>query len=113
MSRREDLPLLIDIEEAVEKIGRYTLNTTLEEFSKDEMTVDAVFMNLIVIGETANKLSETLLSKYPEVDWYKIKGLRNRIAHDYKRVNLPIVWEIIQTHIPILKTQLKRIREAI
>jgi uncharacterized protein with HEPN domain len=44
---------------------------------------DAVLMNFIVIGEMAGKLSEDFKNIHNEIEWWKIKGLRNIVAHNY------------------------------
>lgn len=48
------------------------------------------------IGEQASKMTEELRNKYPEVPWKEITGVRNRIAHDYARVDYFIVYNIIK-----------------
>lgn len=41
-------------------------------------------MNFVVIGEMAEKLSEKFKNETDEVvDWYRIRGFRNIIAHNY------------------------------
>ena len=38
-----------------------------------------------------------------------MRGLRNRIVHDYEGINLNLIWEIIDMDIKILKEQLSEI----
>jgi len=65
-------------------------------------------MNLIVIGEEANKLSEEFKDANDDIDWFRLRGLRNRIVHDYRGTNYNIVWEIVKTDIPVLKNFLEK-----
>lgn len=44
--------------------------------------------NLQVVGEAAYKVSDAFKSAHPEVDWFKIAGLRHRIVHDYRRIDV-------------------------
>ena len=53
-------------------------------------------MNFIVIGEMTSKLSETFIQDTSElIDWYKIKGFRNILAHNYFGVDAEEVWQIV------------------
>ena len=75
----------------------------------NSMMVEACVFNLSRIGELVNKLDKEYLSKHNEVPWFKIRGLRNRIVHDYEGVNLNLIWEIIDMDIKILKEQLLKL----
>ncbi|NYB74354.1 DUF86 domain-containing protein [Sedimentibacter hydroxybenzoicus DSM 7310] len=72
----------------------------------NSMMIEACIFNLSQIGELVNKLDKEYILKYPEVPWKKMKGLRNRIIHDYEGVNLKLIWEIIYIDIKSLKEQL-------
>lgn len=92
MSKREPKFLLEDILECAEKIKQYTKAMTYEEFTEDSKTIDAVIRNLEVIGEAANRLPEEIRDTAANIDWHKIRGLRNRIAHHYFGLNYEIIW---------------------
>jgi len=55
---------------------------------------------LEIIGEAANRLSESFKIQHPEIEWRKIIGLRHRIVHDYFNIDVEIVWKIIQKDLP-------------
>jgi uncharacterized protein with HEPN domain len=42
----------------------------------------------------------------PEIDWAAIRGLRNRIVHEYFGLSLSVIWTIVQTDLPVLAQQL-------
>lgn len=63
------------------------------------------------MGELTNKLDNEYLNKHSDIPWFKIKGLRNRIVHDYEGVNLKLIWEIIDVDIKILRKQLLKLIE--
>lgn len=106
MSKRRDSILLEDILESLDKINRYTENINKEQFEKDDMIMDAVVRNLEIIGEATNRLSEELKNQYTDVNWVQIKGLRNRIVHEYFGISNNIIWEIVKKDIPVLKIHL-------
>lgn len=109
MSKRSNTILLDDIKESCEKIFSYTDGYSYEQFESDSKTIDAVIRNFEIIGEAANRLSEDLKDRYPEVDWHKIRGFRNRIVHDYAGVDLEIVWKIINDYLPNVLSEIKKI----
>ena len=55
-----------------------------------------------VVGEAATRIPEEFKSRYPEIPWRRITGLRNRLAHGYDTVDFDILWDIIQDEIPSL-----------
>jgi uncharacterized protein with HEPN domain len=73
------------------------------------MMVEACIFNLSQIGELVNKLDGEYVLEHPETPWFKMRGLRNRIVHDYEGVNLKLIWEIINMDIKILKKQLSKL----
>lgn len=89
MSRREELRLH-DVVEAIEVIQAH-----LGAGEFDRKTSDAILYNLVVIGEAANQIGEELRAKAPEIPWGDIVGLRNLIAHEYFRVDLDVIQEIV------------------
>ena len=107
MSKRNSKLLIEDIIESGNKILDYTEGYTFEQFIADSKTVDAVIRNFEVIGEAANRLDEEFKDKYPQVDWHRIRGFRNRIVHDYMGVDYGIVWQIKESFLPNLIAQLK------
>jgi uncharacterized protein with HEPN domain len=66
-----------------------------------------------IIGEASNQLSENFKDENSDVDWFKMRGLRNRIVHHYFGIDLEIIWEITISHLPILKEKIEKVREGI
>ena len=99
--------------EAIDKIKKYTLTLTFDQFADDSKTLDAVIRNFEIIGEAANRLPEDFKEKNPSTDWFRIIGFRNRIVHDYMGIDYRIVWTIIQKDIDKLSEDIKRIAERI
>jgi uncharacterized protein with HEPN domain len=94
MSKRSPQLLLEDIIESAKKILTYTDGLSYEQFLADGRTVDAVIRNFEIIGEAANRLPEEIRDQYPNIDWHRIRGFRNRIVHDYMGIDYNIVWLI-------------------
>jgi uncharacterized protein with HEPN domain len=105
----KDYYILLSLLETLEKISRYTKTyCSAEELFENDRDFDATMMNFIVIGEHVGKLSDQIKSRHPEMNWQKIYGLRNILAHHYFGINVDMIWQIIQDDIPQFKEDLKR-----
>lgn len=102
---------LADIKKSAEKIQRYVSGTNFDDFLANEMKVDAVARNLEIIGEAVLNIPTEIRERYPEIEWSKIGGLRNLLAHGYFKVSEPVVWNIVQNKVPQLQEQIERILE--
>ena len=116
MPSRDPLLRIQDILDAITKIQRYTQGMTLEIFSADEKTVDAVIRNFIIIGEAAGQVPQDVRDRYPAVPWSVIRNMRNVLTHVYFGVSLPIVWHTISEDldplVPILQNLLEQEQSA-
>ncbi|KHE93752.1 MAG: DUF86 domain-containing protein [Candidatus Scalindua rubra] len=98
---------ILDIKEAIEKIFSFTNNiSNHEEFHQNQIVFDAVMMNFVVIGEAVSRLTDDFISKNNHIDWIKIKGLRNIIAHDYVGIDVEEIWQIVKNTIPEFNNQI-------
>jgi uncharacterized protein with HEPN domain len=96
------------------------IENSLDYFSRDEIKFmenrhfqhDCSFC-ISQIGEFTGKLSEELKSKYPDVAWSSITGMRNVVVHDYGGIELPLVWGSATEDVPMLRDICKRILKDI
>ncbi len=100
---------LEDILQSGDKILRFTKNMTFEEFLADERTFDAVARNLQIIGEAIKSIPLEVRSQYPEIEWRKITGLRDILAHAYFSIDEEVIWDIIQNKISDLLEKIQDI----
>jgi len=82
MSRSEKV-YIQDIIESIDMIFKYVENRTELEFLNDFMLQDAVIRRFEIIGEVATKISEELKVRNPEIQWRLMKGMRNKLIHEY------------------------------
>ncbi len=93
---------LEDILRSCEKILEYVKGLTRDEFVRDTRTYDAVIRNLEIIGEAAKKLPSELKENLPDIEWRKISGLRDFLAHAYFGIDDDILWDVVESKIPQL-----------
>jgi len=55
-----------------------------------------------IVGEAARKVSPEFKQAHPEIPWQGIIGMRNRLVHDYFRIESSRVWEVIEKDLPAL-----------
>jgi len=115
MSEREKdpRPYLLDIRERALRIQRYIAGKNYDQFTQDDLLIDAVIRNLEVIGEAAKRIPSPFRRKYTHVDWRKICGLRDILIHDYANISLSIIWDIVSNEIPNLIEQINIILDDI
>ena len=105
-NKRNDLLPMLVILESLGKIRVYTDGfKTAEAFfiAEDQVWFNASLMLLSTIGENSGKISEDLKLKYPKLSWRELRGLRNRIVHDYTGIDYEMVFEIITNDLKHLK----------
>jgi len=68
-------------------------------------------MNFIVMGQEVGKLSKEFQDSNSHIDWNKIYGLRNIIAHHYFGINADTVWQIIVNDVPKFKQDIYQLLE--
>ncbi len=100
---------LKDILESIRKIEKYTENMSYGDFKGDELRQDAVARNLEIIGEAVKKIPDEIKNRKTEIEWKKIAGLRDILAHEYFGINLEIVWDVMENKLPDLKTNTQAI----
>ena len=102
---KSDSPYIAQILENVSKIRIFIGAMPFDEFAKDELRQSAILMQLMQIGEMAKRVSEKAADEI-QIPWSQIKGLRNRIVHEYYDIDIPNVWKIIAEELPKIEQPL-------
>jgi len=89
-----DALYLDQIVELVQLIRESLDGIDADEFLLDRTKGDATALRLGAIGEASSKLSDELRERHPAIEWRRMYGLRNIVAHHYRQLNYRILWQV-------------------
>ncbi len=75
----------------------------IEGGARDMKTRKAVERCIEIIGEACKAISPELRSRYPDIPWHNIMGMRNILVHEYYQVKKETVWNVAEHKIPALR----------
>lgn len=105
----EDEGRLEDMLTAARLIEEFTEEINFGEFKISELVRAAVEREIEIIGEVAKNVSEETKTQYPEMDWAGIAGMRDIVAHAYRKVKIEELWNTVDDDVPVLIDRLERI----
>jgi len=102
MRQPDDAAILLDISGAAET-ARQIIGDSMFDDYQDDLKLQFALVKLIeTIGEAANKLSPDVRQAIPEIPWEDIIGMRHRLIHDYRNIDLTLVWLTAVNDLPEL-----------
>lgn len=111
MSRSAD-QRIVDILEAIERCRRYVgVIGDNHEIDLVDMAEDAIERNLQIIGEASTHLPAVITAAHPEIAWPQIRGFRNILVHQYFGVDIEVVRDVVEVHLPPLAEVLEQHRD--
>lgn len=110
---RDPLLYLDDLIASAQKIGRLTAGRSMPDFAADEAVFDAVLFNLQVIGEAIKQLPEPLRQKLTPAHRSAPARLRDLIAHHYFAIDVEIIWDVVQHHLPALLAEALALQQTL
>ncbi|MBR4767562.1 MAG: DUF86 domain-containing protein [Lachnospiraceae bacterium] len=106
---KNDLYFVEKIKADLKFVIDHTAGKTKAEIESDELLLDSIMFRIVQISENNGKLSEQFKNTHEDVPWLAIKGMRNKIVHDYGYVDLAIVYDTVIHGIPELLKKLENI----
>lgn len=102
---------------AIDRASRYLRNLPdLPALERDEQVQDAVVRTLAVIGEAATKAQKAapeFVARHPEMPWSQMRGIRNKVVHDYFDVAWDVVWNTVKDDLPPLRRQVEALLQEL
>lgn len=100
MSR--DKASLLDISRAGQRVLEFAQGLSRADLETDLMRLSAILYQLQVVGEATKRLSFAFREQHSDIPWSRAAGMRDIIAHQYDRLDLDVVWTVLQQSIPEL-----------
>ncbi len=88
---------------------RITEGVSLDEFKSNFEKYLAASRALEIAGEAAKYVPREIRSKYPQVEWQKLTGFRDVLAHGYLELDQEIIWDAAVAKAPVTLEALRRI----
>ena len=98
-----DTVVLLHIRDAIAAIREYTQEGNAV-FMADRKTQDAVIRQLEIIGEAVKSLSLEFRERNGDISWKSIAGMRDLLIHHYFGVDVRMVWNVVEQHLPALES---------
>ena len=108
---KDDRIYLQHIRDAISRIVSYTAGGR-EAFLATPQAQDAVIRNLEIIGEAVKHLSPDLRQQHPDIPWKQIAGMRDEMIQEYFGVDVHIVWNVVERHVPPLQQKVDNLLSA-
>lgn len=110
---KRDVRLYVeDIWTSISAIEEYTRGMSKEDFENDRKVQDAVTRRLETIGEAVKHLPDDFRSRFPDVPWKQIAGLRDVLIYEYFNVRIMRVWYVVANDLATLKLAITRARTS-
>jgi len=107
---REPSVLLLDMRAAIDDVLSFVTGGR-DDFMADRKTQAAVVRCLEIIGEASKGLPDSFRAQAPHIPWKRLAGLRDVLAHAYHRVDLELVWEVVDAELLGLREQIAQLLE--
>ena len=99
--------LIWDMQEAVERIVRFTASADLNRYQSDDLLRSAVERQFEIIGEALSRLMKLDSGTAQRISEHRrIIAFRNVLIHGYDVITDAVTWDIIQNKLPVLKREL-------
>lgn len=96
---------LRDARLAVSEAGRIAM------WSTDPLLTAGMAKLVENVAEGLGHLPDGAKERFPDVPWDKISGMRNRIVHDYTRLDVPTLRSTVEHDLPGLIRHIERMLE--
>lgn len=92
--------------DAIELIDRHLTGVSEEDFFQNELLINLAAMQMAIIGEAMDNLSDDFRKSHPHLPYRDAKDMRNYLIHEYFGVSFSVLWKTYQEDLPVLKREL-------
>ena len=105
----KDRIILQKISGYIDDVAQYVNGLPFEQFMTDKKTISACAFTVSQIGELAKDISLSTQEEYAGIPWKSIRGMRNKIVHDYENIDFAVLWGTITKSLPELLNQIDEV----
>lgn len=109
MKKRDYIDYLQDIMDSINAVEEFVKGMEYVDFKKERKTLFAVIRGIEVIGEATKNIPRTIRSRYPEIPWNDMAGMRDKLIHEYFGVDIDVLWKTVQQDLPKLKVLILKV----
>ena len=113
MTADEAEKYLWDADIAAERIARFTVGRSFDDYIADDLLRAAVERQFEIIGEAFTGLRRAdprLAERIPDLP--RIIAFRNVLIHAYATVDDRLVWDVVEQELPALRSAIAKLRGA-
>ena|ERR671923_9101 len=100
---------LQDIREAIAEIEDIVQGLSFDRFASDRRTRLLTERLLEIVCEASRAIPDEIKQHEPAIDWRKMIDFGNLLRHAYHVTKAEIVWDVVQTRLPPLKSFVERL----
>jgi uncharacterized protein with HEPN domain len=113
MPKRFPYLLISDMIQSIEELKTFTEGMSYEDFIEDIKTFRAVLASTLILGEAVRSLDDATVQLAPQIEWHKIRGIRNRLIHEYFDIDSSILWQVAKFEAPALLFDLQELLQRL
>ena len=96
MAPRRLRAFLDDIQEAIERLRRLTAGKTIDTYRADGDLRWAVERGIEIVSEATRHTPPDFQANHPQIPWWQVADVGNRLRHGYHGIDPLIVWNIVE-----------------
>ncbi len=109
---RDERERCLDILDAISQIESQTIKGKAA-LEADKMLQVWVVYYIQVIGEAARNISDATKLNHPEIPWPQVISTRNYLIHEYFKIDVNEIWNVVQNDLPDLKIKIQSILQSL
>lgn len=113
MSDHKPAIILEDMLDAINVVMEYVDGITHDDYIHDRKTRDAIYSNIMVLGEAAYRMPEYVRTQYSNIESQKMESTRNALVHAYDKIDDRIIWNIVTRILLDVKTKLESLKSVL
>lgn len=105
---KQNLPYLKHIADELYFLIQQTKDLSFEAYLNDAVLLRATARSLEIIGEAVKNITPDFKTRYNDIEWKNLAGMRDKIIHFYFGIKCDIVWDVIQNKVPDLAEKIHK-----